>query len=143
MTFETILFIGAPAAQVWDALVNPEIVGKYFLCPLSEIDLQTDGTISYGEGMISGKIAECEEDNTLVHSFAFAHHPDEPASTVRYNLRAMGDVTELTLTHGDFADDSKTLSDIRSGWPTILSDLKTRLETGKGLPWPKAAESAE
>jgi len=137
MKFETVFFIGAPVDRVWDALINPEVVEKYYLCPLSEIDPVIGGTIKYGGGLISGEITDFEEKSKLSHSFAFAHHPDEPASEVTYRLRAHGEVTELSLLHDGFAAESKTFEDIRGGWPTILSELKSYLETGRGLPWPR------
>ncbi len=137
MKFETVFFIGTPLERVWDALINPEVVGKYYLCPLTKIDLTVGGTINYGGDMISGEIIELEDKAKPAHSFSFAHHADEPASKVCYKLSAHGDVTELSLVHDGFADGSNTFQDIRSGWPPILSELKTYLETGEGLPWPK------
>ena len=40
--------------------------------------------------------------------------------------------------HGGFGDDERTFKDIAGGWPVMLSNLKTILETGDGLPWPRA-----
>ncbi len=51
---------------------------------------------------------------------------------------------KLTVTHEDFAEDSKTLPSISEGWPLVLSSLKSILETGKPLDFemPRSAESA-
>jgi hypothetical protein len=46
----------------------------------------------------------------------------------------------LTISHTGFRAEDQTFSDITGGWPVIASSLKTLLETGRGLPWPKAAE---
>ena len=53
----------------------------------------------------------------------------EPRSTVTFDLHTEGDVVKLTLTH-TFGP-AKTLREMCSqGWPRLLADLKTLLETG-------------
>jgi hypothetical protein len=42
-------------------------------------------------------------------------------------------MVRLVVTHEGFADDSKTLPSISTGWPMVLSSLKSILETGKPL----------
>jgi hypothetical protein len=46
-------------------------------------------------------------------------------------------MSSLILTHDDFIKETQTYKDISSGWPIILSSLKTLLETGEELPWPR------
>ena len=43
----------------------------------------------------------------------------------------------LTVTHTGFKSEDQTFADVTGGWPVILSSLKSVLETGKGMPWPK------
>ena len=134
------VFIGAPIEKVWEAITTAEIVSKYYLAPLTKIEMKKGGAMVYGEGdppMIAGTITELESGKKLVHTFVFGHRPDDPPSRVTYELEAIGQMCSLTLTHDKFADDTPTYSDISGGWPTILSELKSLLETGKGLPWPK------
>jgi hypothetical protein len=40
----------------------------------------------------------------------------------------------LTVTHEDLERDPQMLAGISSGWPRVLSNLKTLLETGRALP---------
>ncbi|MEO7099405.1 MAG: SRPBCC domain-containing protein [Luteolibacter sp.] len=136
MKFEYVTYISADSSKVWNALVEPAVVREYYLCPLTEIEPKIDGRISYGEGMIRGKITGFKEGETLAHTFSFDQN-SEPETLVTYRLKAIGEITELTLTHEGFAEGSKTYGDVTGGWPTILSQLKTYLETGKKLPWPK------
>ena len=72
-----------------------------------------------------------------MHTFCFAHQKDDPPSRVTYEIKAMGEMCELTLTHDQFGGETPTYRDVCGGWPVILNGLKTLLETGKGLPWPK------
>ncbi len=41
------------------------------------------------------------------------------------------DEVKLTVTHGDFAADSKVFDKISDGWPLVLSSLKSYLEMNK------------
>lgn len=40
---------------------------------------------------------------------------------------------QLTIVHDDFDEGSKAFESISSGWPKVLSSLKSLLETGNGL----------
>jgi hypothetical protein len=40
----------------------------------------------------------------------------------------------LTVTHEGLEKDEPMLAGISSGWPMVLSNLKSLLETGKALP---------
>ena len=43
-------------------------------------------------------------------------------------------VVKLTVVHDGFGPDSVVLESISLGWPSVLSSLKTLLETGSPLP---------
>src|SRR3954454_21534037 len=58
----------------------------------------------------------------------------EPRSKVSFDLEDLGAVVKLTVVHDGFTPDSTMLSLISNGWPYVLSDLKTLLETGDVLP---------
>jgi uncharacterized protein YndB with AHSA1/START domain len=58
----------------------------------------------------------------------------EPRSRVSFDLDLLGDVVKLTVVHQGFEPGSTVLAGISSGWPPILSNLKTLLETGETLP---------
>lgn len=48
-------------------------------------------------------------------------------------------MVKLTVIHNGFGPESLMLSGIREGWPAILANLKTLLETGETLPEPELA----
>lgn len=141
--FTQTLYIAAPAEEVWHAIVDREIVNKYHLIPLRTVELRKGGRIIYGAGeeeAISGEVLEIAPGKKLVHSFNFSHNPEDPPSAVTYESTPMGKMCKLVLTHNGFSEETATYRDICGGWPTILSGLKTLLETGKGLPWPQSGE---
>ena len=140
MDYEYVSYIGVPVNRVWQALITKADVDQYYLAPLGKLDLQEDGEIYYGtekNKVISGEIIDFIENEELSHSFRFAFRKDEEESVVLYQLEAIGDeVTELAVVHSGIVSE-ETLQDIKGGWPTIISQLKTYLETGSGLSWPE------
>jgi uncharacterized protein YndB with AHSA1/START domain len=79
----------------------------------------------------SGRYLEIEKPARLV--FTWAHHADgdyeKPRgheTTVRIELRALGDRTELTLIHGPFAD-GPSLENHREGWTGSFDKLEVFL----------------
>ncbi|HET7425915.1 MAG TPA: metalloregulator ArsR/SmtB family transcription factor [Gemmatimonadales bacterium] len=58
----------------------------------------------------------------------------EPRSKVTFELEPDGDVTKLTVLHEQLGE--TTASMVSRGWPRVLSDLKTLLETGAGMREP-------
>jgi DNA-binding transcriptional ArsR family regulator/uncharacterized protein YndB with AHSA1/START domain len=54
----------------------------------------------------------------------------ERRSKVTFDLEPLGEMVKLTVVHDDFDAGSAILPGISQGWPRILSDLKTLLETG-------------
>jgi hypothetical protein len=59
----------------------------------------------------------------------------EPRSQVAFDIEDVGrGVVKLTVTHGGLSPGSGVLQAISSGWPAVLSSLKTLLETEEALP---------
>ena len=58
----------------------------------------------------------------------------ERRSKVTFDIEPVGEMVKLTVIHDDFDQGSAVLPGISAGWPRILSDLKTLLETGDTLP---------
>jgi hypothetical protein len=52
---------------------------------------------------------------------------------VTWEIEPVGDTCRLTLVHDDFPVETNTFRSVGSGWPLILSSLKSLLETGEGL----------
>ena len=89
---------------------------------------------------IVGKVVETTPPKRLVITWA---RPSEEAdaskhSRVTFDIEAYTDSTvRLTVTHDEL--DEAMLKGISGGWPTVLSNLKTFLETGRGLPYTPSA----
>jgi DNA-binding transcriptional ArsR family regulator/uncharacterized protein YndB with AHSA1/START domain len=64
----------------------------------------------------------------------------ERRSTVAFDIEQLGETCKLTVLHGEFDPGSVMVEMIGMGWPRVLADLKTLLETGETLP-PSAERS--
>lgn len=131
--------IQTDASSLWDALINPKITQQYFFGLSVETDWKEGNDLAYlnsqGEAQIEGKIIDTVPNHKLVYSFS--GHCDEedkePPSRVTFEIEEMGKACKLTLTHDEFEEGSKEYINVGNGWPTVLSGLKTLLETGKPL----------
>jgi DNA-binding transcriptional ArsR family regulator/uncharacterized protein YndB with AHSA1/START domain len=58
----------------------------------------------------------------------------EPRSKVTFEIEPLGGQVKLTVIHDDLEPAGATRSLISGGWPRVLANLKTLLETGDTLP---------
>lgn len=137
--FHYTILIAKPAAEVWSALTVKKTIDQYYMAPVHTLELKKGGRISYGgeKEFIFGTITEIEEPKKLVHTFEFGRL-EMPETRVSYEIQPMGEeMCSLTISHTGFEAEDQAFADITGGWPVIASSLKTLLETGKGMPWPK------
>jgi uncharacterized protein YndB with AHSA1/START domain len=137
------IYIGTPAAKVWNGIVDGEMTKHYVYGTRLESKLKKGAPYAYvGDGgfkVVDGEILEIEPENRLVMTWK-AHWDDsvakDRASRVTYELSAAGpSATLLHLVHDDFDGPTATYSGSvhAGGWPRMLSSLKSLLETGKPL----------
>ena len=65
--------------------------------------------------------------------------PGEPPaagpSTVTFDIEPYHDIVRVTVTHENLADD-EAYQAVSAGWPAVMANLKSLLETGHVLPQP-------
>jgi uncharacterized protein YndB with AHSA1/START domain len=135
------IYIASAPEKVWQALTSAEFSRNYFFGNAVEVDLRIGGAYVVrtpdGSLHISGEVIECDPPRKLTVTF----NVNWPVlieklgpTLVTYEIEPTGDVVRLTLTE---AHDRPISDDIlaggRSGWPAILSSLKSLLETGEAL----------
>lgn len=141
------IYIAASAETVWNGLIDREVTKAYWghhnrsdWKPGSRWEhVREDGS---GTVDIVGRVVEIDPPRRLVTTWASPENEGDPekVSRVVYELEAAGEDTKLTVTHSDLEAGSGMLAGISRGWPAVLSNLKTQLETGRimtGL-WSKA-----
>jgi uncharacterized protein YndB with AHSA1/START domain len=112
---------------------------RYWMGTRIESDWRAGSKIRY---MRNGALADEHEviavdpPRTLRHTFKplFGEFQAEPPSRVTFTLEERNGVVRLTVRHDGFPPASKVFRACSDGWPMILSNLKTLLETGAPLP---------
>jgi uncharacterized protein YndB with AHSA1/START domain len=142
------LAVRATHDQVWQALTDSSTTPAYYLGFAADYDLRPGRPYRYTAGggdMITGTVLEVEPGRRLRTTFEGHWAPDVealPPSAVTFELfepfMPMPGVTFLSVTHEDLPD-VEAAAHLEVGWVTILSGLKTLLETGRPLAGPAAA----
>jgi uncharacterized protein YndB with AHSA1/START domain len=86
---------------------------------------------------IVGKVVESTPPRRLVLTWARPNDAEDESkhSRVTFDIEPYGDsLVRLTVTHDDLERDPQMLKGVSGGWPVVLSNLKTFLETGRALP---------
>ena len=135
------IYIASTPEKVWEALTTAAFSRKYFSGLAVEVELKVGGAFIIrppdGSVHISGEVIECVPPRKLTVTF----NVNWPAlieklglTLVTYEIEPAGEVVRLTMTEAhDRPIDDDILSGGRTGWPAILSSLKSLLETGEAL----------
>jgi len=89
-----------------------------------------------GSGIVdvAGQVIKAEPPTRLVITFDDALTPDRHENRrLSFLLEPHHDIVRLTVTHENLAN-LAMLGGISHGWPTVLANLKSLLETGEVLP---------
>lgn len=134
-------YIRATPDQVWEALTDPAITARYWGHAQTS-DWQVGSRVDHvridGSGTVdvTGRVIETDRPTRLVFGFgdpAVADDPDAEISVVAFDIEQGRDIVKLTVTHTNLQS-ANDLRDISQGWPAVLANLKTLLETGDVLP---------
>jgi uncharacterized protein YndB with AHSA1/START domain len=82
---------------------------------------------------VMGKVVECDPPRRLVITWVSPADRDDPAkySRVTFQTEPVAGVTRLLVTHDDLPPE--IYEDAAAGWSSVLSSLKSVLETGTSL----------
>jgi uncharacterized protein YndB with AHSA1/START domain/DNA-binding transcriptional ArsR family regulator len=141
-------YIKASADKVWAALTDPEITAQYWGERMHS-DWKKGSPITWEGNEPDDRVVVLESDPPHRLSYSWPtyqprhrEHFDwtddelaklqaEPLSRVTIEIDSVSDDTvRLTLTHDGFDQKTKMLESISGGWPAVLSNLKTFVETG-------------
>lgn len=135
-------YIRASAENIWEALTNPEFTARYFHATRVESTWKKGDPVVYryasGDAVaVDGEVLDVEPPNKLVISWHVLYDDDamkESPSRVSFHIESLDGQCRLRIVHDRFPEESVVYDGIRSGWPWIVSGLKSLLETGDPLP---------
>ncbi|HTT12430.1 MAG TPA: SRPBCC family protein [Burkholderiaceae bacterium] len=150
-TFVYVTYIRTTQEKLWSALTgDAEFTRQYWFgmhcesrwTPGSPWQLVSSG----GQVFDAGEIVEAEPPRRLVIRWQHQNKPEleaEGASQCTLELEPSGTAIRLSITHSIEREPSKLIEAVSGGWPKVLSNLKSLLETGTvALQEPYPAESA-
>jgi uncharacterized protein YndB with AHSA1/START domain len=136
----------APVDDVWDALTNPERIGRWFL-PISG-DYRLGGRYQF-EGNAGGEIVACERPHRLKVTWVYGEiTSDADVSEVEINLSATdGGATRLVLEHAAVVPEDRWdeygPGAVGVGWDGGMLGLSLHLRGGSvddPIAWQMSAE---
>jgi len=138
--FVYVTYIATTPEKVWKALLEGELTRQYWMHenvsdwkPGSQWQHVADD----GKGTIRlvGEVLESVPNRRLVLTWGEPADAADKAkhSRVAIDIETVADMVRLTVTHDEFKPGTDVLPKIASGWPRVLSSLKSFLETGRPL----------
>ncbi|HVY93881.1 MAG TPA: SRPBCC family protein [Bryobacteraceae bacterium] len=152
-TFLYVTYIRTTPEKLWSALTtDSEFMKQYWFgvhCE-SEWTAGSSWKMIGPEGQLfdSGEILESAPHKRLVIRWQNQMKPElkaEGDSRCTIELEPAGSAVKLSITHTIDRDPSKLIEAVSGGWPKIMSNLKSLLETGSTLltqPYPPVAAKA-
>ena len=139
-SFVYVTYIRSSAARVWQALTEGDITRRYWSQHRNVSDWKPGSTWQHQDANdpaivdVAGTIVESQPPRRLVMTWSAPDEVDDPSrrSRVTYDIVEDGDMVRFIVTHEDL--DPDVLEGISTGWPIVLSGLKSLLETGEPLP---------
>ncbi len=136
--FVYVTFIRTTPAKLWSALTDPTFMRQYWFGTVAECEwkkgspwklVNPDATT-----MDTGEILEIDPPRKMVIRWQNEWKPElkaEGPSRCTIELEPMDHAVKLTITHEIERPDSKLIAGVSGGWPLIVSNLKSLLETGE------------
>ncbi|MFC7752395.1 ArsR/SmtB family transcription factor [Tsukamurella soli] len=137
-TYVYVTYIKASAEQVWRALTDADLTAQYW-GHANVSDWQPGSTWEHrrvdGSGAVDvvGEVLAAEPPTRLVITFEDSVDVQRERSTVTFLIEPHEDIVRLTVTHEKLPD-IEMYQGISRGWPAVLANLKSLLETGETLP---------
>jgi uncharacterized protein YndB with AHSA1/START domain len=142
--FTHVAYVAAAPQAVWEAITSPELTPQFFgerfesewAAGAAFVSRAPDGRV-----VTEGRVVESDPPRRLALTWERAAGKDGvlrpmPRAVAAYAIEPVGaDVVRVTVTEThDEPVDPAYLAAARTGWPVLVSRLKTLLETGRPMP---------
>ena len=136
-TFVYVTYIRSTPEKVWTALTDVEFMKRYWFGVRCESDWTPGSSWQMWspDGVLydTGSIVESEPPRRLVIRWQHENSAElkaEGESLCTMELDPIGSTVKLSITHTIERERSKLIEAVSGGWPKIMSNLKSLLETG-------------
>jgi uncharacterized protein YndB with AHSA1/START domain len=142
--FVYVLYIRSTPERVWAALTDPKAVSQYWfgMTVESAFSAGSPWALNFEDGRVAdtGEIFEAEPPRRLVIRWRNEFRPELKAEgysrctmtieMAEYYPGMGGKAVKLTIAHELEGEGGKFIEAVSGGWPKVLSNLKSYLETG-------------
>jgi uncharacterized protein YndB with AHSA1/START domain len=154
-SFVYVTYIATTPEKVWRALTDTDVTRQYWigshdgLARVNASDWKVGSKWQHQRDDdthatdVVGRVVESAPPHRLVLTWARPADADDESkhSRVTFDIEAQSaGLVRLTVTHDGLEQDPKMLASISGGWPRVLSNLKTLLETGRAFPHSPSAK---
>ena len=158
-TYVYVTYIRTTPEKLWSALTHAEFIKQYWFGMHCESGFTAGSSwkLVSGDGQLydSGAIVEAEPPRRLVIRWQHQNKPElraEGDSLCTMELEPSGTAVKLSITHSIEREPSKFIEAVSGGWPKVIANLKSLLETGSialedpyptGNPYSKPSTAGE
>jgi len=136
-TFVYVTYIRTTAETLWSALTDESFMKQYWFGMHCESQWTAGSPWKMvrpnGSVCDAGEIIESDPPRRLVIRWQHQDNPElkaEGDSRCTMELESSGTAVKLSITHTIEREPSKLIGAVSGGWPMIISNLKSLLETG-------------
>jgi uncharacterized protein YndB with AHSA1/START domain/DNA-binding transcriptional ArsR family regulator len=136
--FVYVTYIHSTPQRVWQALTDADLTADYWgHSNVSDWQVGSSWEHRRVDGSniadVVGTVLESTPPTRLVITFGEPAQPQADSSTVTFQIEPYHDIVRLTVTHENLASEDD-LHAASAGWPAVMANLKSLLETGHTLP---------
>lgn len=139
-SFVYVTFIATTPERLWSALTDANQMKEYWFGMQIQTEWKTgaEWQMIFPDGRVAdrGEILELERPKRMQLKWRNEFRPElkaEGFALCTLEIEPVGAAVRLTITHTIERADSNFIRAVAGGWPKILSNLKSLLETGQVL----------
>jgi uncharacterized protein YndB with AHSA1/START domain/DNA-binding transcriptional ArsR family regulator len=147
-------YIKTTPEQLWQALTDPAFTRRYWGATFESDWNEGSAMVWEQAGVTIADPAQVILESKPYRRLSYSWHTFTPEfadafgfseellakigregrSKVTFDMEPVGQTVKLTVIHDGFEPSSTVLESVSEGWPAIIANLKTLLETGETLP---------
>jgi uncharacterized protein YndB with AHSA1/START domain len=132
-----VTYIRTTPEALWAALTTPETMKAYWFGTSIQTDWKPGSpwSMMHADGRVTdaGEILEADAPHRILLKWRNEFRPElkaEGYALCAMDIEPQDDAVKLTITHTIERAQSRLIEAVSGGWPRILSNLKSLLETG-------------
>jgi uncharacterized protein YndB with AHSA1/START domain len=136
--FIYVTYIRTTPEKLWSALTDPEFIKQYWFGMSCESDFKKGSPwrLVFNDGRVAdtGEILESDPPRRLVIKWRNEWKPElkeEGYSKCVMELEPASSAVKLTITHTIDKTGAQFIEAVSGGWPKVISNLKSLLESGR------------